>query len=278
MLCVFACLALSAVACSGGGGPTSAAAPATTAVADTSTAPRPTSSTTSSSLKAATTTTGVSRTTVTSPLTLGPGNASLVGTVSGPQGPVDGATVRVERLVGKAVATADVTTFGGAWQLPAVLGGSYRVRAFKAPDLAQSPVEVFFLAADERRVVDFKLTAAGGDRITAVINPNPPKVDQSATLTISVGTGRVDDQGRPALTPRPGVTLILAPGAGYALESVPQAVTDGNGSATWRLHCVVEGTTSMSLTVGSGVTSVNLPPCGAAAPAAPAAPTTTKTP
>lgn len=269
-------LALVAAGCSGG--TKEGSAPTTTPVTEAPTttrvvpAPGPTSST---SVRPTPSTTGVTRTTVAVPVALGPGTATLTGTVTGPLGPVDGATVRVERLVGKAVATADVTTSGGNWQMSSILGGSYRVRAFKSPDLVQSSVETFFLAANERKVVDFKLTAAGGDRIIAVINPNPPRVDQPATITISVGTGRVDDQGRPALTPRPGVALLLGPGAGMQLESPSQAFTDGNGSATWRVRCLVEGVSSVSLTVGSGITSVNLPPC-AAAGAPPPATTTTR--
>lgn len=256
-------LALVAVACSSG---KPAAAPPTTPVTESTLPPAP--STTATTAKPTTTSSTVPRTTVTSLVTIGPGDAFLGGTVSGPQGPVDGATVRVERLVGKSVASQDVVTTGGSWQLPSVLGGSYRVRAFKAPDLAQSDVQTFFLAANERKTVDFKLAAAGGDRITASISPNPPKVGQPATLIVTVGTGRVDDQGRPSITPRPGVVLILGGNQGYVVDSSPQAVTDGNGAAAWNVHCVVEGATSLSLTVGAGLTTVNLPACGAAPVAA----------
>jgi hypothetical protein len=268
-LLVALAMAVVAVACSSGGKP--AAAPVT---APPTEAPTSSSSSTSTTARPTTTTTStIPRTTVTTALTVGPGNAFLSGTVTGPQGPVDGATVRVERLVGKAVATADVLTAGGSWQLPSVLGGSYRVRAFKSPELAQSDVQTFFLAANERKVVDFALTGTGGDRITAVINPSPPRVDQVATLTVTVGVARVDDQGRPALTPRPNVLLTLNPGPGQALESPAQVLTDGNGAGSWRIRCVTEGTNPIGLTVGTGATSINLPGCAAAS----AAPPTTRT-
>ena len=256
-------LALVAVGCSGGSKPS--AAPDTTPVTETTTTLPSTTVTTG---KPTTTSSTVPRTTVTTVLSLGPGDAFLSGTVTGPNGPVDGATVHVERLVGKAVASTDVTTVAGSWQLPSILGGSYRVRAFKSPDLAQSDVQVFFLAANERKQVDFKLAAAGGDRITAAINPNPPRVDQPASLLITVGVGRVDDQGRPAITPRPGVAVTLSPGSGYVLMSSPVAVTDGNGNAAWSLRCAVEGANSVGLALPYGLTTVNLPACVAgAAPA-----------
>lgn len=256
---LLAVLVLLAVACTSN---KQAAAPPTTPATEAETTLPPT---TTSTVKPTTTSSTVARTTTTVALSLGPGDASLGGTVSGPQGPVDGATVHIERLVGKSVASQDVTTSGGgSWQLPSILGGSYRVRAFKSPDLAQSDVQVFFLAATDHKTVDFKLAGAGGDKITAAINPNPARVGQPATLIITIGTGRVDDQGRPSITPRPGVVLALSGNQGYVVDSVPQTVTDGNGAAAWSVHCVVEGATSLALTVGGGVTSVNLPPCGSA--------------
>ena len=235
---------------------------APTTVAETTTSSVVETTTTSTTSRPTTTTTGVPRTTTTISVALGPGEATIGGTVSGPAGPIDGATVRVERLVGRSVATADVTTSGGgAWQLGSILGGSYRVRAFKVPDFASSPVEAFFLAATERKTIDFKLTPAGGERISVAVNPNPPRVDQPAVLTLTIGIGRVDDQGRPAITPRPGVLLSLAPAAGIVLESAPQAVTDANGAASWRIRCAVEGADSFQLVIGNAATSGKFPAC-----------------
>lgn len=249
-----------AVGCTGSDDPGSAA-PVPVTLEETTTVPP--STTTSSTVSSTTTTTGPPRTTTTTIVAIGPGDATIGGTVTGPQGPVDGATVRVERLVGRAVATQDVTTSaGGLWQLASVLGGSYRVWAFKPPDLARSPVESFFLAANERRTIDFNLPAAGGEKITAVVSPGPPRVGQPATITITVGIGRVDDQGRPSITPRPGVPLSLVGGPGIVVEPPPMVVTDGNGSASWRFRCSVEGANTVMLTVGTGVTEVRFDGCG----------------
>jgi hypothetical protein len=259
-------VALVAGGCSDSG---SSAAP------DTTTAPETTLRITTTTVRATTTSTTLRpTTTVTTLLQMGPGEAHIGGTVFGPGGPVDGATVRIERLVGKLVAPADITTTGGgSWQMPSILGGSYRVRAFKPPDLGTSAVESFFLAANERKTIDLRLPAVGGERITAVVNPSPPRLEQPATLTIQVGTGRVDGEGRAVISPRPGVPLTLSPGPGIAIESVPQVVTDGSGSAAWRIRCGVEGANTVTLAVANGVTQVTFAGC-AAPPAAPATPTT----
>jgi len=263
-----------AAACSGGSKPSAAppvTEPPTTTAPSTSTS---TSSTTSTSVRSTTTTS----TTRPAPVSIGPGEAFISGTVLGPAGPLDGATVRIERFVGSAMASADVTTSGGgAWRMDSVLGGAYRIRAFKAPDLAQSNVEVFFLAATERKTIELRLATSGGQQITAIVNPNPPRVNQAATITVQIGTGRVDDQGRPAITPAVGVVLQLSVAAGQQLESSPQAITDANGTASWRFRCLVEGPVSASLGIANGVTQINIPPCAAAgAGPGPAATTTTR--
>lgn len=264
-------VALTATACSDSdpaAAPPTVTEPTTTLAATTTTTP-PTTSTTVRP-------TSTTRTTL-APISLGPGEAFIGGTVTGPLGPVDGAIVKIERLVGREVATEDVTTSGGGtWRKDAVLGGAYRIRAYRAPDLSQSTVETFFLAATERKTVDLRLTSAAGERITAVINPSPPRVNQSAVLTVQIGIGQVDAQGRPAVIPRAGVVLQLSLGPGQALESSPVVQTDATGSASWRLRCVAVGPNPVSLTVGSGVTQINLPPCSAA-PAAPATTTATTT-
>jgi hypothetical protein len=240
---------------------TTAAAPSTTR--------RPT--TTSSTLKPTTTSSTV--------LGFGPGQASIVGRVSGPAGPVDGAVVRIERVVGRNVVTADITTAGGgAYELGLILGGSYRVRAFRPPEFGTSPVEAFFLAANERKTLDLRLPPAGGERLTATVTPSPPRIDQQATLKIQYGMGMVDAQGRPSVTPIPNVLLTLTPGAGILVESSPQVRTDATGTGVWFIRCIAEGASALQLAVGTGVTAVNLPPCGAAAPPPPAATSTTRRP
>ncbi|MFP5326946.1 MAG: carboxypeptidase-like regulatory domain-containing protein, partial [Acidimicrobiia bacterium] len=92
-------------------------------------------------------------TTTTVPPVVG-GEATLAGTIVGPEGPVPGAIVHAERLVGDAFGVLEVTTGeDGKWAMEGILGGRYRLRAWKpAPDnLAVTQAEVFFLSSDEKR-------------------------------------------------------------------------------------------------------------------------------
>lgn len=250
----------------------SSTTPTTTGAASGTVLTTTSSSSTSTSVRSSTTST---TRVVTAPISIGPGEAFIGGSVIGPAGPVDGAIVRIERLVGTAVAMAEVVSSGGGlWRMDAVLGGAYRLRAFRFPDLSQPTPEVFFLAAGERKTVDLRLTRTGEERITAVITPNPPRVNQSAVLTIQVGSSRIDDQGRAVLIPHVGTVLALSVGSGQVLESSFQVATDTNGTAGWRLRCLVEGLNPITLTIGTGTTPVALPACAAAS--APAATPTTQ--
>ena len=202
-------------------------------------------------------------TTTTVEVALTPGGATINGTVNGPTGPVDGATVKIERLVGKKVASTEVRSAGGAYSLGSVLGGAYRVRAWKSPDLAQNGTEVFFLAANEVKRLDLTLTQYGTSGVTATIEPSPPKVDEAAVLTVKLGGGRVDDQGRVTTTPRGSVPVTLTVASGLALESPPQLITDPTGIGAWRVRCTAPGTFTVTLTIGAAATPLTVPACAA---------------
>jgi hypothetical protein len=218
---------------------------------------------------------GTPRTVTTLSTAMGPGGARIVGTVTGPEGPVTGAVVRVERFVGSAVANTEVRSQAGSWAIESVLGGSYRVTIFRPPDLTETAPDVFFLGADETKTLTTTLVRLGGDgSVTATIDPNPPLVGLPALLTVRFGSGGVDAQGTVIFTPRPGVRAQLNLGSGIGLESALVVITDGAGAAAWQVRCLLPGLFPASILVGNASSALILPPC-TAAPAAPApAPTT----
>lgn len=268
--------ALLATACSSGGDddepdPTSTT-PETTAVIEVTTAPP-----TTEEVPETTIARGSPRTVTTQSTAIGPGTARIVGTVNGPEGPVDGAIVKVERFVGSAVASAEVRSQGGVWAVDSVLGGSYRVTIFRPPDLAQVTGDVFFLGAEETKTLTTTLIRLGANTITATIDPNPPLVGLPALLTVRFGSGGVDAAGRVVVTPRPGIRVQLNLSPGISLESVAIVVADGAGAAAWQVRCLQPGQFPASILVGNASSALVLPPCTAAPPpaAAPAAPPTT---
>ncbi|MBA3654848.1 MAG: hypothetical protein H0W70_11735 [Actinobacteria bacterium] len=216
---------------------------------------------------------GVSSRTTTS-VPLGPGGATLRGTVTGPDGAVEGATVHVERLVGPTAGAADVATAAdGTWTLPAILGGRYRVRTWKAPELALTKPEIFFLEARETKKLDLRVDRYSGGSVTASIAPDPPVVGQPANLFVLVSARTVDLGGVVRGTPAAGVTVDLS-GTGFQLESPNPTTTDSNGVAQWRVRCTTVGATSLSVTVTGTSFPVTVPAC-ADSSAGPSEPPTT---
>lgn len=191
---------------------------------------------------------------------LGPGGATLKGTVTGPDGPIDQATVHVERLVSNAAATQNVATLAdGTWSLPSVLGGRYRIRAWKTPELALTKPQIFYLQASETKTVDLRLDRYAGLGVTASIAPNPPLIGQPANLFVLIAERRVDASGVVRSQPVSGAAADLA-GNGYQLETGNPSMTDGNGIAEWRVRCT-SSSSALSVSVSTNSYPLELPPC-----------------
>ena len=202
---------------------------------------------------------GRTRTTV----TLGPGQARLFGTVIGPDGPVAGATVHVERLVGDAVAEARVSTGAdGGWVLADVLGGRYRVRSWRSPDLVLLEPHIFFVEATEARQATMVLErVTRTSSVDSAVAPDPPVVNQEANVVVRASRRIVDERGIVRTVPLAGAPAILAGVGMWAVVTPSPVTTDASGSATWRVVCLGPGSQPLEVTVGAEHFPLSLPPC-----------------
>lgn len=195
----------------------------------------------------------------------GPGRATLAGTVVGPDGPVPGAVVRAERIVGDATATMDIVTGpDGAFTIPKVLGGRYRIRTWKpAPDnLALLEPVVFFLEGSENKRVDLTMRRFTGISASAAIAPDPPIINAPANLVVQVVDQAVDPNGIVRSTPRSGVRVELFGAGDWRLLTPAVTSADGAGRARWQLECRKIGNQPLSVVVEEGSTfNLNLPEC-----------------
>lgn len=224
------------------------------------------------------------------------GEASLSGLIAGPEGPVAGATVRVERLVGDAVAHLDViSNADGTWRAPqpnapttvppppttqvtvpgqlppfvpqtttlppspvttavgpqGILGGRYRVRAWRAPDLALTAPQILFLEGKQSRQLGLQLSRYGGTAASAISAPDPPVVDTITNVTAVVTSLSVDADGVVRSLPLPGAAVALTAGGAWLLVGGP-TVTNGQGRASFQLRCQAVGQSPLDLTVNGG--------------------------
>ncbi len=236
----------------------------------------------------------VGGTTVPPKVTLGPGTATLSGTVNGPAGasapgaapgaaaggppaggraPVPGATVEIERLVGSSEAATEVSAGAdGSWTLPHVLGGRYRIRAWRAPSLAQVQPDILFVTDGQAQRVDLNVGLYSGYAVTSSISL--PFIGLPAVLAVEVTSQSVDTTGVVRAVPLAGSSVTLAASAHWQVTSPNPAATNGSGQATWQLVCQAAGVQPLSV-VPDGVTTVPLsvPACIGAPP--PPATTTT---
>lgn len=208
---------------------------------------------------------GNPRVTTTLPPEIEGGDATLTGSVVGPGGPVDGATVHVERLVDDVVTAGNAESLpGGRWQLVGIRGGRYRVRAWKVPDLAQVQPEVLFLGATETKEVPLTVTAFGQGGVVGAVEPSPPQVGQPANVLVQVSSATVGADGIVRQTPRSGVAVQLAVTGGAALQAPPLQTTDVNGAAAWKVQCNQPGPFSATAAIAGVTTPLALPPCSQA--------------
>lgn len=198
----------------------------------------------------------------TTSVVFGPGQATLSGTVVADEGAVFGATVQVERIVSGAVGVMTVLTAeDGTWTLPKILGGRYRVRAWLAPDLAQTSPSAAFLQATETKTMQLKVRDVGGLNVQSSIAPDPPRLADDANLVVQVVLRVVDAQGVVRGTPQDNVSVDLVASSGWRIESDNPTVTDSDGRAKWTLHCRATGRQPLAVTVGTQTIPLSVNNC-----------------
>jgi hypothetical protein len=210
------------------------------------------------------------------PPTAVPGPSALGGVVRGPDGPVPGATVRVERFVESGTVTTDVVSaLDGTWRVEGIPGGRYRVRAWRAPDLAGRPT-VLFLEAARPATLDLVLERRDGLVATAAVAPSPPVVDEPANLAVVVAERAVDDQGIVRAVPVAGAPVELLALGAWSVRPPSATFTDGAGRAGWQLVCRAAGDQGLAVAVGDSVLQLAVPACvEPPPPSTTTAPTTT---
>lgn len=183
---------------------------------------------------------------------LGPGPMTIVGHVEGPDGVVSGAIVELERLVGDGSASTRVPTAAdGTWNLENVLGGRYRIRAWKVPDLVSAP-QIVFIETTGQRAVDLQVETVGGARVDVAVAPDPPIVDEAVNLKVRVAERTVDADGLVRDEPVAGATVRLDGTGDWDVDEPNPSTTGGDGSALFRATCEDSGPQPLFATFTDG--------------------------
>ncbi len=205
---------------------------------------------------------------------IGPGAASITGTVLAPGGPVAGATVEADRVVdGATVATQTTTGADGSFAFAGVYGGVWRVRAWQAPTLALTTPDVFFLGTTEDQVLTLTLTAFGQTAVRGAITPARPDVGGLVNLEVQVTDPTVDSSGVVRAIGQGGRSVVVTPGS-WTIVSANPVTTDGDGNALFQLACPAGGPDAITVALADASATATLDVSCAVAPPS----TTTTTP
>jgi hypothetical protein len=194
---------------------------------------------------------------------LGPGPVTIVGRVDGPDGPVAGAIVRLDRISEAGISSVDVPTAAdGTWNLAKVLGGRYRVRAWLAPSLGMSKAALVFVERSNPKPVVLRLERFDGAVVDWAMAPNPPPVEERVNLKVRVATRTVDSQGYIDASPVYGTSVTLSGAGRWRLFSENPQYTDTEGAVVFELSCREAGPQPLSVILQNGESkTLELPAC-----------------
>ena len=149
----------------------------------------------------------------------------------------------------------------GTYRFDQVLGGRWRVRAWKAPALATLEDNVLFLGYSDQRQLDLKVKAAGDYVVTSSMAPGTPFTGSAVQLAVLVLSQSVDDSGAVHRSPVGGAAVTLnITGKWYLAGDATQA-TDYSGRAAWTLTCTETGQQSITAVVGGQDWPLRIPDC-----------------
>ena len=252
--------------CSGG---RRASPPPSTAVASTTT-----TATTEPDNAAITLPTVAGGTTI-APVPVTPGPVAVSGTVVDDTGaPVAAATVALQRVVNGRVGSTQVTSAeDGTWNVQGILGGLYRIRAWRPPDLAQpNGVVVFLPATGAASAVALKVQHYTGTTVQTTASPNPPIIGEPVDVVVQVTTASVTGDGIIHQAPQVGSLVAITAAGQWAVDGTPVQPTATNGQVSWLATCEALGAQGLSVSVnGGGDVAVSIGSCS------PVPPTTTTT-
>ena len=195
---------------------------------------------------------------------IGGGKAAILGKVIDADGnSVPGAFVRATYYgdPNKPEMIEAISLEDGTYRFDQVLGGRWRIRAWKAPELATLDDNVFFLGYSEQRQVDLKVKAATDIVVTSSMAPNPPFTGSPVELAVLVLSQSVDEEGVVHRSPVGGAAVTLDIRGKWSLVGDPTQATEYNGRTAWELTCTEVGPQQIIAFVGGREWPLNVPPC-----------------
>jgi hypothetical protein len=198
------------------------------------------------------------------PVAVTPGSASMTGTVLDDTGAaVPGATVGLQRIVGSQLGQTTVLAGPtGTWVAQGILGGLYRVRAWRPPDLAEPAPQILFLADGAAQTLNLTVDHYTGISVAASVAPSPPIIGEAANLAVEVSLATVSSDGFVRSQVQPNVEVNLFGEGQWQIVGSTTQLTSASGVASWQGTCESLGAQALSVLInGTQAFPLNLPAC-----------------
>jgi hypothetical protein len=166
------------------------------------------------------------------------GTTVLSGVVLGPDGPVPGATVEIQRHTADGVAFRTIAADdAGRWRATGLLGGRYRVRAWLPGALAMGSSEVAFVPDGEAKDFEFLLWGIDPSPKLELVKNNEVYLGVPATIAVVLTRPVIDDRGVVVTTPIGGSPIFVSASQNMTVLSDPTQSTDVDGVARFAIVC-----------------------------------------
>jgi hypothetical protein len=199
------------------------------------------------------------------PIAVTPGPVTVSGTVTDTTGaPVAAATVALQRIVGNQVGQTQVTSAeDGTWTVQGILGGLYRIRAWRAPDLAEPDAAVVFLSETAPNPpVGLKVATYSGSTVQTAVTPDPPIVGEPVNIVVQVTSASVGADGVIRSPPQAGAAVAISAAGEWAIDGAAQQATSASGQVSWQATCEAVGSQALSVTIDAGdPVALTVPAC-----------------
>ncbi len=164
-------------------------------------------------------------------------------------GPVEGATVRLERVTVYTEQRMETSTNDeGYWQVRSLSGGRYRIRAWRQPDLAAAEPGAVFVENGGTANVDLALEQPARFDLRLADAPALPRFGEESRFTFRVTSGSVNENGQVAPLPLEGVAIDFPSTDRWVTVGADEGSTDADGRATWTAECAALGSESVTVT------------------------------
>ncbi len=208
---------------------------------------------------------GVGGSSTSTTLSFAKGDVVISGTVRGPEGPVQGATVVLTRILGEQRAVLRVSTNSeGKYLAPNIKGGVVELFAFKAPSLSAGDGKVFF--ASGRVSQDIELQSFSDTEIRWSIGPGQPTVGRPISVSLQVTVRRVDPDGIVRSEPLEGISARIVALGTLVPTGDTELLTNAAGLVSFPMSCSGTGSAALQVFFATGE-ETSLEPRGCQLPA-----------